>query len=294
MPTNHPIASRRAARLVAALAACAALLAGCGASGGDQATTRTTTTRAAKPSTTTTTTTEAAVTTTTVVARPTTTEAGGPVGAMTDVTWASDAQALRGKVGDRYDIDCPPNGVPSSIWGVETYTDDSSICTAAVQVGLITLPAGGPVQIQIAEGAKTYPAGVAHDIASMPYGQWPGSFTFPKAPPGSGTFDTSAAGWSRTAVDLGLDVGQTATVDCARGGQTAPVWGTGTYTGDSSICSAALLEGLITKAKGGKVAIAVSKGQDHYRGSTAHGFTSSDYGRFDLTFTFPAADQPGG
>ena len=50
--------------------------------------------------------------------------------------WSQNAVDHRGQDGNVYSLDCPAGGDPHSIWGTETYTDDSSICTAAVQVGL--------------------------------------------------------------------------------------------------------------------------------------------------------------
>ena len=72
-------------------------------------------------------------------------------------------------------------------------------------------------------------------------------------------------------------VGDSRTLDCSPGGPIASVWGTGVYTSDSSICTAAVLEGLITVADGGVVVVEVVDGEDSYRGSTANGVTSLDY-----------------
>ena len=52
------------------------------------------------------------------------------------------------------------------------------------------------------------------------------------------------------------------------------MWGTDTYTADSKICTAAVLEGLITVEDGGEVTIEVIEGLDSYEGSTANGVTS--------------------
>ena len=65
------------------------------------------------------------------------------------------------------------------------------------------------------------------------------------------------------------------------------------YTSDSSICTAAVLEGLITVEDGGVVAVDVVDGEDSYSGSTANGVTSQDYRAYALSFEFPE-DQPAG
>jgi LCCL domain len=205
--------------------------------------------------------------------------------------WETDAQPYRGHNGAKYSLNCTAAGTPSSIWGVETYTDDSSICNAAVHVGLITFTEGGEVEIEIAPGQDQYEAGVAHDVTSTRYDKWQGSFTFPAAPPGSGQFAASPKSWERKATEYRGKNGTTVTLACSAGGNAGSVWGTGTYTDDSSICTAAVHAGLITVAAGGAVTIQIAPGKDAYQGTTANGVTSSSYGTFSGSFTFPTS-QP--
>jgi hypothetical protein len=81
------------------------------------------------------------------------------------------------------------------------------------------------------------------------------------------------------------------TVPCAPGGPLGSLWGAGTYTADSSICTAAVHAGLITLDDGGTVTIELAPGADSYDSTTANGVTSSAYGPYDASFTFPE-DQP--
>ena len=67
------------------------------------------------------------------------------------------------------------------MWGTDTYTDDSSVCIAAVHAGLITEDEGGRVVIEIAPGEESYTGSEANGITSTDYGSWSGSFTFPRA-----------------------------------------------------------------------------------------------------------------
>lgn len=200
--------------------------------------------------------------------------------------WRQTASEHRGKDGERFTIACPPGGTVSEIWGVETYTDDSSICTAAVHVGLITAKDGGQVEYEMAPGKDEYASGIGHGITSSRYGAYQGSFIFPKAPPGSGTFTLGPESWTRTASDYATQTGKKVDVECAPGGPIASVWGTGTYTSDSSICTAAVHAGLVTVADGGTVTIEITPGRDSYKGSTANGVTSTDYGAYSSSFTF--------
>ena len=64
------------------------------------------------------------------------------------------------------------------MWGTDVYTDDSSICTAAVSAGLITFQAGGSVTIEIRQGQSSYAGSTRNGVTSKGYGSWNGSFVF--------------------------------------------------------------------------------------------------------------------
>lgn len=69
------------------------------------------------------------------------------------ITWNTTAESLRGRNGERFTYLCPPNGTLSrSLYRGNAYTDDSSICTAAVNSHVINQQAGGVVTIQIQPG----------------------------------------------------------------------------------------------------------------------------------------------
>lgn len=198
----------------------------------------------------------------------------------------TDPQAFRGEVGKQINYDCPAGGTASSIWGVEVYTDDSSVCTAAVHVGLLTFEDGGTVLVEITAGQDSYQSGVANEIESRSYSTWGGSFIFPMAPPGSGTFGESTESWGETAKNA--ELGDVIEVDCVGGGTVSGLWGTGSYTTDSSICTAGVHAGIITQEEGGKVTATVvegAEGPDGYVGSEANGVKSSSWASYPLSFT---------
>ncbi|MGZ8474813.1 MAG: LCCL domain-containing protein [Candidatus Limnocylindria bacterium] len=78
--------------------------------------------------------------------------------------------------GQEVDYVCPPGGTPGSSWGTDVYTDDSSVCTAAVHAGAITVEEGGIVTIEIRPGQDAYEASERNGIASRAWGLWGGSF----------------------------------------------------------------------------------------------------------------------
>lgn len=96
----------------------------------------------------------------------------------TDATWATSAIEFRGSDGLLVAYVCPADGTLAAVWGTDAYTDDSSVCTAAVHLGLINELDGGLVVIQISGGLDAYEGSTANGVTSGSYGAWSGTFTF--------------------------------------------------------------------------------------------------------------------
>jgi hypothetical protein len=62
-------------------------------------------------------------------------------------------------------------------WGTDVYTDDSSICRAAVHAGAIP-PTGGSVRVQPAPGRQSYAGSARNGVTTENYGSWPNAFSF--------------------------------------------------------------------------------------------------------------------
>jgi hypothetical protein len=82
----------------------------------------------------------------------------GTISTATPIKWDSTAVDYRDQFGKYFTFICPPNGNLTAIWGTDTYTQDSSICTAAVHAGKITRRSGGKVTIRIARPIPEYAA----------------------------------------------------------------------------------------------------------------------------------------
>jgi hypothetical protein len=91
-----------------------------------------------------------------------------------DTNWNTTADEYFRETGKVVVFDCPSAGIPQDIWGGPYYSYDSSVCTAAVHNGRITLKKGGRVTIQIREGLKEYKASRSNGITSQ---EWPESGT---------------------------------------------------------------------------------------------------------------------
>lgn len=92
--------------------------------------------------------------------------------------WSVNAVEHRAEVGEEFTYECPPADESrlDTVWGTDVYTDDSSVCTAGVHAGAITVEDGGDVTIEIAPGEESYDASEQNGIESSSYGPWGGSF----------------------------------------------------------------------------------------------------------------------
>ena len=98
----------------------------------------------------------------------------GLAGTVT-ASWDTDASNHRGQIGRRFTYQCPAGGRAGSVWGTGVYSDDSSVCTAAVHAGAIGFD-GGRVVIEIRPGQSSYSASERNGVSSAEWGAWDGSF----------------------------------------------------------------------------------------------------------------------
>jgi hypothetical protein len=64
------------------------------------------------------------------------------------------------------------------------------------------------------------------------------------------------------------------------------VWGTGTYTSDTSIATAAIHAGLVKAGETKVLKVRIAPGQNAYLGSSMNGVTSSGYGPWNGSYEF--------
>lgn len=223
-------------------------------------------------------------------------------------SWNTTATDYRGQNGSQYTFACPAGGAARTVWGSDVYTDDSSVCTAAVHAGVIGFASGGLVTIEIRPGQSSYPATTRNGVTTSSWGSWHGSFVVVGGRAGgtttTGTTTTGkttttkttttttppagvvARSWSAHASAYRGNVGQRYSFFCPTGGARYTVWGTVVYTDDSSVCTAAVHAGLISFASGGTVTIEMRPGQRSYVGTTRNGVTTRSYGRWSGSFVF--------
>ena len=206
--------------------------------------------------------------------------------AQQTINWGTQADSYRGRSGQQLTFTCPGGGTISSrVWGTNVYTDDSSICSAAVHAGYIEPASGGTVTIEIRPGQASYQGVTRNGVTSRAYGSWPGSFVFVGRVSGSSNIN-----WAAQADSLRGRTGQRFTFQCPRGGPASGrLWGTDLYTDDSSICTAGVHAGVITIANGGSVTIEIRSGASSYRGTRRNGIDSREYGSYAGSFVVVGA-----
>lgn len=89
----------------------------------------------------------------------------------------ADFQALRGREGVVVCTCSAAQTLQGAVWGTDVYTDDSSICLAAVHAGAIGR-AGGRVRVLATRGRQSYAGSTRNGVTSQAYGRWPNAFSF--------------------------------------------------------------------------------------------------------------------
>ena len=147
----------------------------------------------------------------------------------TGITWTDNAKDLRGQNGSQFLYVCPAGGSLGSLWGTDVYTDDSSVCTAAVHAGKITRAHGGTVTIRIQAGLPSYSGSARNGVTSSSYGAWGGSYVLVGATQdgGSAAVRMGQAGWTATAVSYRGQNGARFAWICPAGGSAEDGLGSG-------------------------------------------------------------------
>lgn len=180
----------------------------------------------------------------------------------------------------------PVVGVASGdVWGSDIYTDDSTVGAAAVHAGLVSVGDLAFVKVTLLPGRARYEGTARNGVTSQAYEQWDGSFRLePAAPPW--TVQLPGGEDASRLVQLSAMRGRTGTSFVVQvvGAASGSVWGSGTYTDDSSIAAAAVHAGLLKPGEAGLIRVTTSAGQVAYVASDQNGIKSQAYGPFEGSF----------
>jgi len=174
---------------------------------------------------------------------------------------------------------CAEGFSKGSVWGSGPYTGDSSICTAAVHAGVLG-PKGGAVKMTRKPGQEKYEGSEQNGVTTNTWGSYGQSFDVLSVLVSGEKLAVAAPACAR--MPSGVD---RLTCSCAPGQASGSIWGTGTYTGDSDICTAARHAGAVDQ-DGGTITVRRADGLSAYEGSEANGVTSSSWGSYDSSIVF--------
>ena len=213
--------------------------------------------------------------------------------------WADAAIVLRTQTGSRFVFVCPAAGRKDQVWGTHIYADNSTVCSAALHDGAFVYENGGIVTIEHLAGQASYTGSTQNGITSASLGSWPGSFQIVSAVKGSDVAGVKmgGAGWTANATRFRGQNGGRYRYICPGGGnRSGKLYGSNTYTDDSSICTAGVYAGLFEPADGGRVTIQIAAGQSSYVSATSNGIRSQAFGSWPGSFTVVGAAPipPGG
>lgn len=198
------------------------------------------------------------------------------------IEWTDYALQYRDQTDRRLTFVCPAGGQLGKVQGTDVYTDGSSVCSAAVHAGLIDAENGGRVTIVIVKGMDFYEGSTRNGVSSGKFGVFGGSFRFdPQNKPGQIDWSTSAVGLSVVEKPL--------TLVCPPEGSAGRIWGTGFYSEDSGICTAAVHAGQITFKAGGPVTIENTGPQESFTASERNGVTSIGWKSWPTSFSVSLA-----
>jgi hypothetical protein len=177
---------------------------------------------------------------------------------------------------------CGPgvDSLSGAVWGTDVYTDDSTLCLAALHAGVIGAE-GGTVTVRRSEGRQLYIGSSRNGVASHDFGRYGTSVVF------DGTAAPAGPEPCPTTLSINRDLQTPFRCTCRPGAASlsGAVWGTDVYTDDSTLCLAAVHAGAIGAA-GGLITVLRSEGRPLYVGSARNGVTSHDFGSYVASIRF--------
>lgn len=206
-----------------------------------------------------------------------------------------DAQSIVAGDGEALVCACPANDSQGPVYGTGRYTRDSRICTAALHAGAVT-PAGGDVQVYLGGECADFKSSTQNGVTSSNWTSYPGTFAFSFPLPECGLSSTMAppadgVTWCpENATGVASTPAEGMTCACAAGvNLSGAVYGSGRYTDDSKLCTAAVHAGVLDAAQGGNITFFLGEGCASFEGTVANGVSSIAWASYPRSFGFAAS-----
>jgi hypothetical protein len=97
---------------------------------------------------------------------------------LDDADWTTTAETHNNDTGKTVAYKCPAKGEAHTVYGSEPFTSDSSVCTAAVFAGWISMADGGWVKIQMQPGVESYQGSSNYGVVTREWGAYEWAFSF--------------------------------------------------------------------------------------------------------------------
>jgi thiol-disulfide isomerase/thioredoxin len=202
---------------------------------------------------------------------------------------AADVRRL--VIGDQVTIEVTGRA-EGGVWGDFVYTLDSDPGAAAVHAGVLRVGETKLVKILAIPAPGAFVAAARNGIQSRAWGAFPAAFVMqatesPRRPDRPQVIVRSGGIIER------LEPGESLTIPIT-GGDRGVVWGTGTYTGDSSLEAAAVHAGALRVGERGHVVVTRVVPPSRFQASVQHGVRSQSWGAWPTAFTIEgkAESQP--
>jgi hypothetical protein len=179
-----------------------------------------------------------------------------------------------------------------TVYGTGVYTDDSSLATAAVHAGVLPVGKKGMVKVTILKGKDSYRGSTQNGVTSRDWRSFEGSY---QVQPAERNFVYRIAN-SPVQRDPGTlarftkDIGKTFLFEVT-GSTTGTVWGSGVYTTDSTLATAAVHAGVLRNGQKAVVKVSILEGKDAYPGTTKNGVTSQKWRKWLASFRVEAVKK---
>jgi hypothetical protein len=177
------------------------------------------------------------------------------------------------KVGDKVRIKCPSNCKNGLIYGTLIYSFDSVACMAAIHTGIVKPNVASMVLLKALPGLSFYQGTNQYGVQSTSIDKSDYSFQVEEAPPVITVNCKTTASTPQFAGTLGMKFLVRCPDSCSK--TSHYVFGNNLYSGDSSICQAAIHAGALND-RGGEVQFMIEPGQKLYFRKRAFGIESKE------------------
>jgi hypothetical protein len=170
-----------------------------------------------------------------------------------------------------------------SVWGTDVYTTDSDLGMAAVHAGVLKAGQKGIVKVTILGKRDRFDGSTRHGITSAGWDSWPVGFQVERVPRFGLRLTARVLADPGTLTAYRSSVGRPLYFEVT-GSDAGIVYGTGVYTDDSQLATAAVHAGVLAVGKKGVVKVTMLPGQGAYKGSTKNGVVSQSWGAYSSSY----------